>query len=74
MDAPPTRRFTRRTLFRLAGAGLFVGLTAEAVRVVALTNRHTVIPGKAYRTAQLSPDQLASFIADKKIAGDGIEF
>jgi protein tyrosine/serine phosphatase len=68
MDAPPPkRRFTRRTLFRLAGAGLFLGLSAESVRVLALTNKHTVIEGKAYRTAQLSGDELARFIADKKI-------
>ncbi|HUR54863.1 MAG TPA: tyrosine-protein phosphatase [Gemmataceae bacterium] len=68
MDAPPpTRRFTRRALFRLTGAGLFLGLTAESVRVLALTNKHTVIEGKAYRTAQLSGDELARFIAEKKI-------
>lgn len=67
MDAPPTRRFTRRRLLRLAGAGLFVGVVAESTRVIALTNVHTVIPGKAYRTAQLSGEGLARFIADKKI-------
>ena len=68
MDAtPPTRRFTRRKLLRLAGAGLFVGVAAESTRVIALTNVHAVIPGKAYRTAQLSGDELARFIAEKKI-------
>jgi protein tyrosine phosphatase (PTP) superfamily phosphohydrolase (DUF442 family) len=68
MDAPPPRRrFTRRTLLRLAGAGALFGLSAEAVRVFALTNKHTVIPGKVYRSAQLSQDQLARLIAEKKI-------
>jgi hypothetical protein len=67
MDAQPRRRFSRRTLLRLAGAGTLLGLSAEAVRVIALTNVHTVIPGKAYRTAQLTGDELARFIADKKI-------
>lgn len=69
MDAPQPkpRRFTRRTLFRLAGAGLLCGLTAEAVRVFLLTNKHTVIRGQVYRTAQLSPEELRRFIAEKKI-------
>jgi protein tyrosine phosphatase (PTP) superfamily phosphohydrolase (DUF442 family) len=67
MDAPPPRRFTRRKLLRLAGAGLFLGFVAESTRVLALTNVHTVIPGKAYRTAQLDADHLARFIAEKKI-------
>jgi protein tyrosine phosphatase (PTP) superfamily phosphohydrolase (DUF442 family) len=69
MDAPPPprRRLTRRTLLKLAGAGLLAGLSAEAVRVLALTNRHTVIDGQVYRTAQLDAGELARFIAEKKI-------
>lgn len=65
MDAP--RRITRRTLLRLAGAGALVGLSAEALRVLAWTNTHTVIPGKVYRSAQLTPSQLDRFIAEKHI-------
>lgn len=69
MDQPPPlpRRFTRRTLFRLAGAGVLLGLSAEGIRVLALTNKHTVIPGKAYRSAQLSQGELTQFIIEKKI-------
>jgi protein tyrosine phosphatase (PTP) superfamily phosphohydrolase (DUF442 family) len=68
MDVPPPRRrFTRRTLLRLAGVGVLAGLSAEALRVVVLSNTHTVIPGKVYRTAQLDPDELTRFIAAKKI-------
>jgi protein tyrosine phosphatase (PTP) superfamily phosphohydrolase (DUF442 family) len=65
MDAP--RRFSRRSLFRLAGAGLFLGFSAEAARVFALTNKHTVIPGQIYRSAQLSPEGLESVIAKRGI-------
>lgn len=70
MDAPPPtprRWFTRRTLLRLLWVGPLAGLAAEAVRVFALTNRHTVIPGRVYRSAQLSPDELAAVIRDKGI-------
>ncbi|HEY1485011.1 MAG TPA: tyrosine-protein phosphatase, partial [Micromonosporaceae bacterium] len=69
MDAPPPSRryFTRRTLIRLAGAGVLVGLSAEAVRVYALSNKHTVIPGLVYRSAQLDADDLRRVIAAKKI-------
>jgi hypothetical protein len=71
MDAPPPppapRRFSRRTLFKLAGAGAVVGLSLEAGRVLAGSNEHTVIPGKVYRSAQLSRQKLRHVIADKKI-------
>lgn len=79
MDAPeptsdtPTpqplrkRRISRRSLFKLAGGALALGCGAEFLRVVALTNVHTVIPGRVYRTAQLSPEQLQAFIAEKGI-------
>ena len=70
MDAPPPpppRRFTRRTAVRLAGAAVLFGFTAEAVRVFGLTNKHTVIPGKVYRTAQLDGDELTRLIAEKKV-------
>ena len=65
--APTRRRFSRRTLFRLVGGGAAVGLAAEVLRVTAFTNVHTVIPGRVYRTAQLKPDQLQEFIAEKGI-------
>ena len=64
---PRGRRFSRRTLLKLAGGAVALGFTAEFVRVVALTNKHTVIPGRVYRTAQLEPDELQEFIAEKGI-------
>ncbi|MBX9580871.1 MAG: tyrosine-protein phosphatase [Gemmataceae bacterium] len=68
MDAPPPpRRFTRRWLLRLVWVGPLLALAAEAVRVFALSNRHTVVPGKVYRSAQLGPDELADLIADEGI-------
>ena len=55
-------RFSRRSLFRYVGAAALLGLSAEGLRVFAFTNRHTIIPGKAYRSAQLSPDELSDEI------------
>lgn len=51
----------------MAGAGAFAGVCAEAARVFAGSNEHTVIPGKVYRSAQLKPDKLARVLAEKKI-------
>jgi protein tyrosine phosphatase (PTP) superfamily phosphohydrolase (DUF442 family) len=56
MEAPA--RFTRRRLLRGVGTLALVALSAEGLRVYAFTNRHTIIPGIAYRSAQLSPDEL----------------
>lgn len=56
MDSPA--RFSRRKVLRCLGAAAVLGLSAEGLRVFALTNRHTIIPGKAYRSAQLSAEQL----------------
>jgi Tyrosine phosphatase family len=63
----PARRFSRRTLFRLAAGGAVVGVSAEAARVLAGSNEHTVIPRKVYRSAQLTQEKLARVIAEKKI-------
>jgi len=52
---------------RFAGAGAIAGLSLEAARVFAGSNEHTVIPGKVYRSAQLSQERLLRAIADKKI-------
>ncbi len=63
----PRRRLSRRTFFRLAGGAVALGLGAEILRVVAYTNVHTVIPGRVYRTAQLTPERLQAFIVEKQI-------
>ena len=65
--ASVSRRFSRRTLFRLAGAGALAGLAAEAGRVLFGSNEHTVIPGRVYRTAQLSEQKFKQVIAEKHI-------
>jgi Tyrosine phosphatase family len=65
--APPPRRFSRRALFKLAGAGVVLASSAEAARVLLGSNEHTVIPGKVYRSAQLSREKLERVIAEKKI-------
>ncbi|VTT97467.1 protein tyrosine serine phosphatase : Uncharacterized protein OS=Thermodesulfovibrio yellowstonii (strain ATCC 51303 / DSM 11347 / YP87) GN=THEYE_A0750 PE=4 SV=1: Y_phosphatase3 [Gemmataceae bacterium] len=77
MDAPdtppqvpapaPSRRVTRRGLFKLAGAGVALAATAEAARVLFGSNEHTVIPGKVYRSAQLKQQKLERVIAEKHI-------
>jgi hypothetical protein len=77
MDAPdpasarPTRpvasRFSRRTFLKFVGGTAALGVAAEAVRVIGLTNVHTVIPGRVYRTAQLSPETLQNLIVAKGI-------
>ncbi|MBY0461419.1 MAG: tyrosine-protein phosphatase [Gemmataceae bacterium] len=64
---PPPARFTRRRLLKFVGGACALGLGAEFLRVVAFTNAHTVLDGRVYRTAQLTPDQLRSLIADKGI-------
>jgi len=69
MDAPvePARRLTRRNVLRFAGAAALLGISAESVRVFALTNRHAIIPGKAYRSAQLTEVQLQEMIREHGI-------
>ncbi|MBN9118716.1 MAG: tyrosine-protein phosphatase, partial [Planctomycetes bacterium] len=57
----------RRTLFKLAGGAVAIGFGAAVLRVTAFTNVHTVVPGRVYRTAQLSPERLRAFIAEKGI-------
>jgi protein tyrosine phosphatase (PTP) superfamily phosphohydrolase (DUF442 family) len=64
MDAP---RFSRRRLLRLAGAAAGLGLAAEAGRVFLGTNHHAVIPGRVYRSAQLSGPGLEAVIAEHGI-------
>lgn len=66
-DTPRAGLLSRRTLLRLAAGGAGVGLAAEFARVVLGSNEHTVIPGKVYRTAQLSEQKLARVIAEKGI-------
>jgi protein tyrosine phosphatase (PTP) superfamily phosphohydrolase (DUF442 family) len=55
---PTLRAATTGTLI-----GLAVAVTAEAVRVFALGNVHAVIPGRVYRCAQPSSEQLARLVA-----------
>jgi len=62
-----TRRFSRRTLFKLTGAGIVLGVNVEAARILFGSNEHTVIPGKVYRSAQLSQQKLERVIAEKQI-------
>lgn len=64
MDAA---RFPRRRLLRLAGAAAGLALAAEAGRVMFWTNRHAVVPGRVYRSAQLSAPGLADEIAEHGI-------
>lgn len=64
---PAKRWLSRRTFFKLAGGAATIGFAAEFLRVVAFSNVHTVIPGRVYRTAQRTPEQLQKLIAEKHI-------
>ena len=61
----PYRRL--RWLVRAVVGLLLVLFVAEVLRVTAWTNKHTVLPGRVYRSAQLSGDQLSDEIRDKNI-------
>lgn len=59
---PPTRRSWKRRALKLilvAVAGLFA---AEVLRVVAWTNRHTVLPGRVYRCSQPNEAELRELV------------
>ncbi len=60
-----------RPLWRRIVRGLVivavVAFLAEAVRVTTLANRHTVIPGKVYRSAQPSGDDVRELVQDHGI-------
>ena len=59
--APP-----RMTLVRAVVVGLVLGSSvacaAEIGRMAVLRNKHVVVPGRVYRTAQLTPAQLEAFV------------
>jgi protein tyrosine phosphatase (PTP) superfamily phosphohydrolase (DUF442 family) len=58
-----TSRVTRRQWFWLVGGGVLAAWGYEAGRVLFGSNVHTVIPGRVYRSAQLSQSQLERLIA-----------
>jgi protein tyrosine phosphatase (PTP) superfamily phosphohydrolase (DUF442 family) len=47
--------------------GVLLACTAEIGRMVSSRNKHEVIPGRVYRTAQLTPEQLKKFVAEHGI-------
>ncbi len=59
---PLWRRVVRGAVILLA-----VAFLAEVVRVTALSNRHTVLPGKVYRSAQPSEQEVRDLVRDKGI-------
>jgi hypothetical protein len=63
----PRRQLSRRALFKLAGWAAGLGFTAEALRVLVFNNVHEVVPGRVYRSAQLTEEELREFIAEKGI-------
>ncbi len=64
---PAPRRLSRRNLFRLLGGGAILAFSGEAGRVLFGSNKHTVLPGKVYRTAQLSNQKMTEVIAENRI-------
>jgi len=49
------------------GLSVLVGLVSEAVHVVGHRNLHTVLPGRVYRSAQLSAAQLRELVQQRRI-------
>ena len=49
------------------GGQLYPSLSLETLRVLGYSNKHAVIPGRVYRTAQLTGPELLDFIAEKGI-------
>ncbi len=63
--APAVRRALWRRAARWVAVLALIAFLGEAVRVTMLSNRHTVIPGKVYRSAQPSGDDIR-YYADKR--------
>ena len=62
----PTADPRRVPLWRSVVVGCLIGASAacatEIVRMAFFGNTHTVVPGRLYRTAQLTPDRLAKHV------------
>jgi protein tyrosine phosphatase (PTP) superfamily phosphohydrolase (DUF442 family) len=58
----PKRRTAFRVVLTGSVAGLLLAAAAEAGRVLLGNNVHTLIPGRVYRSAQLSPADLRQLI------------
>jgi protein tyrosine phosphatase (PTP) superfamily phosphohydrolase (DUF442 family) len=75
MSAPPESTVPvdrpRLSLWRVIAVGLVLGslgaCVAEIVRMVGDRNKHVVVPGRVYRSAQLSPGQLAAFVRGRGV-------
>jgi len=71
MDLPMPTPVPRRALWRRAVRWIVliaaIALAAEVVRVVGLTNQHTVIRNKIYRSAQPSEGDVRDLVADNGI-------
>ncbi len=60
--ATPVRRLWRRWAIRGFLLGLVVAFVCEMIHVLAAGNAHSVVPGRVYRSAQLSPSDLRGLI------------
>src|SRR5262245_58159882 len=61
----------RATLGRVlvfgCGLGVLLACAAEIGRMFLARNQHVVVPGRFYRSAQLSPDELKQFVTRNNI-------
>ena len=64
---PVPRRPLRRWVLRGVAALALLAFLGEAARVTLLSNRHTVIPGKIYRSAQPSGDDVRELARERGI-------
>jgi protein tyrosine phosphatase (PTP) superfamily phosphohydrolase (DUF442 family) len=63
----PVRSSPVRALLIGAVLGSLLACAVEIGRMIADRNKHTVIPGRVYRSAQLTPEQLKQFVEKHQI-------
>jgi hypothetical protein len=66
-DPPPTRRPAWRAAVRGGLAALAACVGLEGYHILAGGNLHRVVPGRVYRSAQLSREQLEKLVRDRHV-------
>jgi protein tyrosine phosphatase (PTP) superfamily phosphohydrolase (DUF442 family) len=67
LDEAPRRRFRLKPRLRGCAVGVLLVVIGIVIYDTLLGNFHTVIPGRVYRSAQLSPDELEKVCRERDI-------